>query len=336
MDEFSGSYILTLAGYNAGPGRARQWIREFGDPRDPKVDPIDWIERIPIQETREYVARCWPTSRSTARGLARSKRRSGSKTISIARASRGERRRSLNRARPHRLSPSTTGEARRVSGGMRQSSSRQRGSCDDGRIGAFREFYFTARDGLRLHGRHYPARSRQNGAGAPCSASPGSRAMAATFIIWPLPCLKIRNGARCLHARLPRPRPVAIRPGLAQLCHPDRDAGRARFHDPGRSAWAGDHRHLARRPDRDGDGGSAARAVGPVVLNDIGPVIEQKGLGRISAYVGRIPLPGNWAEAAKLVQDISGKSFPGVAAGRVDRGRAPVVQRAQGQARAGL
>ena len=57
MEEFSGSYVLTLAGYNAGPGRAREWIAEFGDPRDPKVDPIDWIERIPIQETREYVAK---------------------------------------------------------------------------------------------------------------------------------------------------------------------------------------------------------------------------------------------------------------------------------------
>ncbi len=55
MDEFAGSYVLTLAGYNAGPGRARQWIREFGDPRDPKVDPIDWINRIPFEETREYV-----------------------------------------------------------------------------------------------------------------------------------------------------------------------------------------------------------------------------------------------------------------------------------------
>ncbi len=55
MDEFDGSYVLTLAGYNAGPGRARQWIKEFGDPRDPKVDPIDWIHRIPFEETREYV-----------------------------------------------------------------------------------------------------------------------------------------------------------------------------------------------------------------------------------------------------------------------------------------
>jgi soluble lytic murein transglycosylase len=57
MDEFSGSYILAIAGYNAGPGRAREWIREFGDPRDPKVDPIDWIHRIPIEETRKYVQR---------------------------------------------------------------------------------------------------------------------------------------------------------------------------------------------------------------------------------------------------------------------------------------
>ena len=55
MKEFAGSYVLGIAGYNAGPGRARQWIREFGDPRDPKVDPIDWIHRIPFEETREYV-----------------------------------------------------------------------------------------------------------------------------------------------------------------------------------------------------------------------------------------------------------------------------------------
>ena len=55
MAEFSGSYIMTLAGYNAGPGRVREWVREFGDPRDPAVDPIDWIERIPFEETREYV-----------------------------------------------------------------------------------------------------------------------------------------------------------------------------------------------------------------------------------------------------------------------------------------
>ncbi len=57
MSEFGGSYVLALSGYNAGPGRTREWLRAFGDPRDPKMDPIDWIERIPFQETREYVAK---------------------------------------------------------------------------------------------------------------------------------------------------------------------------------------------------------------------------------------------------------------------------------------
>jgi soluble lytic murein transglycosylase len=57
MREFGGSYALTLSGYNAGPGRTREWIRTFGDPRDANMDPIDWIERIPFQETREYVAK---------------------------------------------------------------------------------------------------------------------------------------------------------------------------------------------------------------------------------------------------------------------------------------
>jgi soluble lytic murein transglycosylase len=57
MGEFGGSYVMGIAGYNAGPGRVRQWVREFGDPRDPKVDPIDWIHRIPFEETREYVQR---------------------------------------------------------------------------------------------------------------------------------------------------------------------------------------------------------------------------------------------------------------------------------------
>jgi soluble lytic murein transglycosylase len=57
IDSFDGSYILALAGYNAGPRRAREWIALFGDPRDPQVDTIDWIELIPIYETRNYVQR---------------------------------------------------------------------------------------------------------------------------------------------------------------------------------------------------------------------------------------------------------------------------------------
>jgi soluble lytic murein transglycosylase len=54
---FRGSYILAFVAYNAGPRRAREWVEQYGDPRDPKVDPIDWIERIPISETRNYIQR---------------------------------------------------------------------------------------------------------------------------------------------------------------------------------------------------------------------------------------------------------------------------------------
>ncbi len=57
MGEFGGSYVLGLSGYNAGPGRTRQWIKRFGDPRDGRIDPIDWIERLPFKETRKYVSK---------------------------------------------------------------------------------------------------------------------------------------------------------------------------------------------------------------------------------------------------------------------------------------
>jgi soluble lytic murein transglycosylase len=57
MEGYRGSYILTFAGYNAGRGRVREWISRYGDPRDAKIDPVDWVERIPFSETRNYVER---------------------------------------------------------------------------------------------------------------------------------------------------------------------------------------------------------------------------------------------------------------------------------------
>jgi len=57
LREYRGSHIMTFAGYNAGRGRVQQWIKQYGDPRDPKVDPVDWVERIPFAETRNYVQR---------------------------------------------------------------------------------------------------------------------------------------------------------------------------------------------------------------------------------------------------------------------------------------
>jgi soluble lytic murein transglycosylase len=55
--EWRGSYVLTFAAYNAGSGNVRDWIEAYGDPRDPAVDVIDWVERIPFTETRNYVQR---------------------------------------------------------------------------------------------------------------------------------------------------------------------------------------------------------------------------------------------------------------------------------------
>jgi len=57
LKEYSGNQIMAFAGYNAGRGRVRDWVKLYGDPRDPKVDAVDWVERIPFSETRNYVQR---------------------------------------------------------------------------------------------------------------------------------------------------------------------------------------------------------------------------------------------------------------------------------------
>ncbi|NWG53686.1 MAG: lytic transglycosylase domain-containing protein [Hydrogenophilaceae bacterium] len=57
IDNWGGSYVLAIASYNAGPGRAREWINDWGDPRRRDVDVVDWIELIPISETRNYIQR---------------------------------------------------------------------------------------------------------------------------------------------------------------------------------------------------------------------------------------------------------------------------------------
>ena len=57
IDDFGGSYVMTFAAYNAGTSRVNQWVQQFGDPRDPKVDVVNWIESIPFTETRNYVQR---------------------------------------------------------------------------------------------------------------------------------------------------------------------------------------------------------------------------------------------------------------------------------------
>lgn len=57
VDRFGGSYVMAIAGYNAGPGRLDDWISYCGDPRAPGADPLDFVECIPFSETRNYVMR---------------------------------------------------------------------------------------------------------------------------------------------------------------------------------------------------------------------------------------------------------------------------------------
>jgi len=57
VQNYSGNYVLVFAAYNAGRGSVAKWIQRYGDPRDPDVDVVDWVESIPFSETRNYVQR---------------------------------------------------------------------------------------------------------------------------------------------------------------------------------------------------------------------------------------------------------------------------------------
>jgi soluble lytic murein transglycosylase len=58
IDRFDGSYILTFIAYNAGPRRADEWVKRYGNPQGKTIeDVIDFVELIPFSETRSYVQR---------------------------------------------------------------------------------------------------------------------------------------------------------------------------------------------------------------------------------------------------------------------------------------
>jgi soluble lytic murein transglycosylase len=57
LRKYGGSLILSIAAYNAGSAAVESWIQQYGDPRRPGVDLVDWIETIPYAETRNYVQR---------------------------------------------------------------------------------------------------------------------------------------------------------------------------------------------------------------------------------------------------------------------------------------
>ncbi|MGE0023075.1 MAG: alpha/beta fold hydrolase [Hyphomicrobium sp.] len=180
---------------------------------------------------------------------------------------------------------------------------------------AFREITFTARDGLRLYGRHYPAAFWDGRERRPVLCLPGLT----------------RNGRDF----------NVIAEALSQHTEAPRDVYTIDYRGRGASEHAPDWRSYAVPIEMmdvidfititgiqgaaiigTSRGGLIAmvmaaaqpRAMGPVVLNDIGPVIDQKGLSRIAAYVGRIPLPATWKEAGALVHDMGRRAFPRISA----------------------
>jgi pimeloyl-ACP methyl ester carboxylesterase len=173
----------------------------------------------------------------------------------------------------------------------------------------FEDIYFTVRDGLRLYGRHYRAQG-----------ATGAR---------PVVCLAgLTRNSRDFHA-------IAL--ALSCEASPTRDVFTLDTRGRGLSEHDTDWKNYAVPIEmqdvidfmmmlglRDAGvigtsrGGlitmvlAAAQPslIGAVVLNDIGPVIEMDGLARIAGYVGRIPLPKNWADAARIARDLTLRDFP--------------------------
>lgn len=175
----------------------------------------------------------------------------------------------------------------------------------------YNEIYFTSRDGLRLYARHYPV--------------PGAQRR-------PLLCLPGLTRNSCDFHDLACALATPDADGRQVYALDYRGRGRSQ-HDPNWRNYSilielndvldfmivkGLQHAAVLGTSR---GGILAMlmavirpaSVGAVILNDIGPVMESEGLARIAAYVGRVPLPADWAEATRMVRDINQRQFPAVA-----------------------
>lgn len=174
---------------------------------------------------------------------------------------------------------------------------------------AFQELSFRVRDGLRLYGRHYPAA--------------GSK-------LRPALCLSgLTRNSRDFHdlalhlARGPEPRPVYTLDYRGRG-KSDWDRSWKNYAVPVEALDVIDYLNFLDLHDvaliGTSRGGLIAMvlaamqpsAIGMAVMNDIGPVIELDGLMRIAGYVGRIPLPRDWQEAASVARDVNQRAFPNV------------------------
>ena len=177
--------------------------------------------------------------------------------------------------------------------------------------GTFEDIYYTSRDGLRLHARRYPASGGTGRHARPALCLPGLT----------------RNG-RDFHD-------LAV--ALSKRSHTPRTVYTIDYRGRGLSDFDPDWRNYALQTEMldvidfitlrglhdaaligTSRGGlitmllasAQPTAIGAAVLNDIGPVIEHEGMARISGYVGRVPLPISWPDAARMMRELNRRHFP--------------------------
>lgn len=174
----------------------------------------------------------------------------------------------------------------------------------------WRDIYFTASDGLRLHARHYPAADR---GARPAICLPGLTRNGRDF----------HDLAVALATDSKRPRDVyAIDYRGRGLSEWDRDwenyTPLVELYDTlDFMAIAGVHQAAIIGTSRGGliamaMAGLRPAAIGAVVLNDIGPVIESRGLARILGHLGKTPTPESWEDATALVREMNERDFPAI------------------------
>jgi pimeloyl-ACP methyl ester carboxylesterase len=178
--------------------------------------------------------------------------------------------------------------------------------ADGGGPAAGRSVFVTAQDGLRLHVRAYGGRASS---ALPVVCLPGLARTAADFAELALVlssdrerlvlALDYRGRGKSQYDR--NPANYSLQVELADLLAVLTALG------IGRAAFVGTSRGgiltmllAAARPT----------AIACCVLNDIGPVIESEGLMRIKSYVGKLPQPASFCDAANILQRLFGSHFP--------------------------
>jgi pimeloyl-ACP methyl ester carboxylesterase len=176
---------------------------------------------------------------------------------------------------------------------------------------AFEDIYFTARDGLRLHGRRYPGAGHQQG--RPLLCLPGLTRNGRDFHDLAVALSRNPASSRTVYTFDYRGR------GLSEF-----DPDWRNYSVPVEMLDVLDFMTLVGLEQAAIIGTSRGglitmvmaamqpTAIGAVILNDIGPVIEHDGLVRISGYVGRVPLPISWDDAARMVRDLNRRHFPDI------------------------